>query len=884
MTNVTTFAANDFSDIKHAIQPFNALADIYGEDMAAEQLRLEHEAYVLGEERFRKELERKIEAGEFADSNVATPLIGHLVVPFAEHITTWVNTKGRGRPHVSKKHLALINPSIAAYITISTVLVAVCRDKSRTLQHVANHIARAIEDEIRFSKVRDAELNIFRNRVKPALEMRKGVFFKREYMKRVEAGMIEEGTLSGDQVHSQWPQDERFHVGVRMLEMLIESTGLVTINTEHNGANDTPTNVCLSEKYAEHLTTRAGLLAGVSPMYQPCVVPPKPWTQAVGGGYWAKGRRPLPLVRCNSGRMRKVYQSDEVMSKMGAVMDAVNTIQNTAWSINKDVLAVANMVINWEESPIADIPSAKKLDLPERPEDIDTNEEVLKQWKRAASAVYRKQRSVLSRRMSVEIALSQANKYSQYPAIWFPYNLDWRGRVYAVPTFNPQGTDMVKGLLRFAEGKALGQAGAYWLAVHGSNCAGVDKVSLDDRVKWMAENEDMILSVATSPLDDIRWADMDSPFCFLAFCFEWAAYVESGRSEDFVSHIAVAFDGTCSGLQHLSAMLRDPVGGKAVNLLPADKPQDVYGAVADVVTDYLKDAVINGTEDTMELKADKKTGDMVEMHKLGTKTLAAQWLEFCNGKVGRSITKRSVMTLAYGSKKFGFSDQVRVDTLQPAIDKGEGHMFTAPSQAAIYMAGLIWDAVSVAIKAAPIAMKWLQDVAGLVSRDVKDVKEGRPVTWTTPIGFTVTSDYRDNLVKRIDCILLGSLRLQNNVVTGEKPTINVRKQVSGIAPNFVHSMDASHLMMTANAAHAAGINEFAFIHDSFGCHAGMADIMFRIVREQMVVMYTRNDVLGDFLASNIGGIHETQLEDLPAQPETYGLDLTEILKSRYTFS
>jgi DNA-directed RNA polymerase len=43
----------------------------------------------------------------------------------------------------------------------------------------------------------------------------------------------------------------------------------------------------------------------------------------------------------------------------------------------------------------------------------------------------------------------------------------------------------------------------------------------------------------------------------------------SGRSEEFVSHLPVAFDGSCNGLQNYSMMLRDEVGGAATNLVPS---------------------------------------------------------------------------------------------------------------------------------------------------------------------------------------------------------------------------------------------------------------------------------------------------------------------------
>ncbi|MFT8135484.1 hypothetical protein, partial [Salmonella enterica] len=62
----------------------------------------------------------------------------------------------------------------------------------------------------------------------------------------------------------------------------------------------------LAQEYVDVLAKRAGALAGISPMFQPFVVPPKPWVAITGGGYWANGRRPLALVRTHSkkGLMR----------------------------------------------------------------------------------------------------------------------------------------------------------------------------------------------------------------------------------------------------------------------------------------------------------------------------------------------------------------------------------------------------------------------------------------------------------------------------------------------------------------------------------------------------------------------------------------------------
>lgn len=355
-----------------------------------------------------------------------------------------------------------------------------------------------------------------------------------------------------------------------------------------------------------------------------------------------------------------------------------------------------------------------------------------------------------------------------------------------------------------------------------------------------------------------------------------------------MSHLALAFDGTCSGLQHFSAMLRDEIGGAAVNLTPAEKPQDVYGIVANGVNKILKEHTLTGTQDELEVITDKKTGEVTERLKLGTLTMATQWLTF---GVTRSVTKRSVMTLAYGSKEYGFADQVREDTVQPAIDAGKGDMFTAPSQSCRYMAKLIWEVVSNTVVAAVGAMEWLQKAATLVSSEVKDkktkevFKPAMPVHWTTPVGFPVWSEYREQEQKRIDCVIFGTMRLQTTINLRDGVKIDAKKQASGIAPNFVHSCDASHLMLTSVKGYDVyGIRSFAMIHDSFGCHAGVAHLMFKGVRETMVETYEQHDVIQEFYEEFEEQLHESQLSKMPELPPKGSLNLQEILKSLYTFS
>lgn len=892
--SVISIDKHDFSDVSNAIEPFNLLADHYGQDLAVKQLQLEHEAYTEGERRFIKNLERQTERGELADNQVAKPLMQTLVPKIAQAVKEWhEGPDGKlstSRPSVAFTMLSTEDKAVkdrslriscesAAVIVLKVILSKLVKPEGIPITPMASAIGRTLEDEIRFGRIRDKEQEHFKKAIAENLNKRAGASYKKAYMQAVETSMLEQGQL--EDAWGTWSPTEAVHVGIKMLEIVIQSTQLVELKRygAGNAAADVEM-VHLSDFWVKKMAQRGFSLAGIAPVYQPCVVPPKPWTGVVGGGYWAKGRRPLPLIRL--GSKSAVARYEDVY--MPEVYDAVNIIQNTPWKVNKKVLDVVNMVEKLNNTPIDDIPQMEPL----KPEDYaGETEEELKAWKKAAAGIYRREKARQSRRLSLSFIVNQANKFSQFKAIWFPYNMDWRGRVYAVPMFNPQGNDMQKGLLTLAVGKPIGADGFKWLKVHGANCAGVDKVTFEERIKWVEDNHDNIMSAAKAPMDSIEWwGKLDSPFCFLAFCFEYAGVMHHGLS--YSCSLPIAFDGSCSGIQHFSAMLRDHIGGHAVNLTPSGKVQDIYRIVSDRIEEELKVLLVNGTDNEMVTHEDKKTGEITERLKLGTRELARQWLTY---GMSRKVTKRSVMTLAYGSKEYGFADQVYEDIVMPAIDSGSGAMFTEPSQASRFMAKMIWEAVSVTVVAAVDAMKWLQGAAKLLAAEVKDKKTGEimkpclPVHWVTPDGFPVWQEYRKKDTTRLNLMFLGSFNLQPTVNKGTKKELDKHKQESGISPNFVHSQDGSHLRKTVVHTHRKyGVMSFAVIHDSFGTIPADAEYLFRGVRETMVETYRDNDVLLDFYEQFEYQLHESQRDKLPELPKKGKLNIEDILSSDFAFA
>lgn len=863
------------SIMDNSYNPLTELSELYGEDLATAQLELEAEAYRLGEQRFLDAMEYKAESGQAGDTKVARPLIAELLPKLSMKIIEFIASQQTGKPGKKAsafKFLLGLDPDRVAYLALRTTINLSTRDGLKP-QGLADWIGGDIEDEARFGRIREMDEKAFKQRIAPEILKRSADHFKRAYARAVEISMQDAGDLGA---WDSWGTSNKIAVGLKMVELMME-IGFIEL-TDVNPGNPKLHHkvITISDEIATWVSERKQFLAGCNPMFSPCVVPPKPWTGIHRGGYWGRGRSNPKLIRGLNKTARKRYFDVDLTS----VMQAVNTIQATPWHVNAKVLEVAKEVSRWSNIKIDGMASPDVVARPERLEGMDEDEKVLKAWKREAAKTWRKERARRSRRLSMEYTLSQADRFVQFERIWFPYTLDFRSRVYAVPGFSPQGNDLSKGLLMLADPSPMGTDGEYWLRMHIANVAGLDKEPMDVRQQWSKDNEALILACANDPLENTWWAtDADSPFCFLAAALEFRNWKASHNPEEYRCGLPIAFDGSCSGIQHFSAMLRDEVGGAAVNLTPGERPSDIYRIVAEKVQAQVLEDIISGSDNVKVEEACDETGEILERIQYGSKAVAKWWNDY---GITRKVTKRSVMTLPYGSKEYGFADQLREDIIMPAIDSQGEHVFPSAGAAARYMAALIWDALQSTVVAAVGAMNWLQKAAGaLASQDM-------PAHWVTPVGFPVWQEYRTKETKRVDTTICGSLRLTMTVQIHEHEkndtnALNRHKQVNAISPNFVHSMDASHLMLTALAAADQGVNHFAMIHDSFGTCPGNAGTMFRVVRETMVKTYEENDVIQGFYDGFAADLTEQNADKIPSLPPKGTLELSTILESKYCF-
>ncbi|RVB02836.1 DNA-directed RNA polymerase [Mesorhizobium sp. M7A.F.Ca.CA.004.02.1.1] len=827
------------------------------------QAKLEVEMTGLGTARYHSYIKKEVEAERGSDIKSGGHLMQQVIGPMSAAISAFVADVYAGRPGpkaVAAKLIRNMDPQVVAYLAARAILSRLMHRSSATLIGVSRLVAIAVEGEARFEEFAKLNPKLFAKIARHLSDDGATEQHKRT--------VLTYSMGKYDIPWDRWSKPEMILLGSKLTEIFCEHTGLATIELTQatfTGPYREQYMVSMTPKVTEWIGKSIMKGELLQPYYMPTVIPPKDWDSLSGGGYHTEAVRPLQLVRRAKPAQIKLLKE----AHLGAVYGGLNAIQRTGWAINDKVLDVMKQFIA-AGSDLAGLIPKRDIDMPVRPEGIDTDPTILREWKWQARDVYKANLQRAQDRLAQEQLVELAQKFSGDP-LFFPHNLDFRGRAYPVPLgLNPQGPDNVKALIMFDEALPLEDDGERWLAIHGANVFGVDKVKFDDRVKWVEENRFLIWAQAIDPFANLWWTEADKPWCFLAFCFEWLALDQEGDA--FKSHLPIALDGSCNGLQHFSAMLLDSVGGAAVNLIPADEPQDIYAVVAMEATAALR-RIASATGDLPVEETpdpdDKKKRGPTEAER---RRWAHEWLHF---GLDRDLTKRPVMVLPYGGTPRSCVKYVELEVKKRIADGQEHNLGDDLSRAIGFLAGIIWSSIGDVVIAAKEAMAWLQAVARIIA------KKNLPVHWTTPSGFVGYQSYMDTRHRMIKTKISGStMRLLDHEETDD---INRAKQATSISPNFVHSLDASAMILTVALLAAMGIRSFAMIHDSYGTHACNTTLLATKLREVFVRMYETSPLthFRDELVENLG---PSLLDELPELPQTGDLNLWQIMNSEFFFA
>lgn len=801
------------------------------------QQEVELQMYVGGIKRAEAMMTKAEEAGRAATNPYAKTVFSSFVLQLAEAIRQEMTEKAKapGRHAAEVKLLSVLDPTVVAYLAVRSTINSAMQGgmDNRTLGYT---LGRTVHRELVLAQIEVECPELFFS-------------LDRDFARRMSKDERHRMTVFKMQAKKhgieivEWGRGSRDQVGAYLLQKLID-IGMVTIDPPSKRYRQ----VTLSDEVYRTIMSIREYAAQSMPWYGPCVEPPRDWTSVTDGGWHtpALRARHRMLVKCHTSARPYVRNTE-----MPTVLAAVNALQRTAWKVNTKILSVLYDasrlgIENKELVTNVDKPKPDRQPWMDCPQESWTPEQQdqFTIWKSQMAEWYTQRKLQTSRFMRFYSATRSAEQFKDYPRLYFVYFADSRGRLYPMTYgFNPQGSDMQKALLHFADGKPLlTESAVKWFFVQGANKWGYDKATLAERCQWVRDHEANILAFAEAPLDNRDWMNAGDPFQFLAWCFEYAEWKRLGDA--FKSHLPISMDGSCNGLQNFSAMLRDEVGGRATNLTANAKMEDIYRRVAE--------------QALVRMKQTRYPDDPAK------ESLRKRWIEH---GIERRVVKRSVMTTPYGVTRRSAEDYVVTDYLvtgaAPCFDRTEYR-----AAATVLMAD-VWPAIGDVVVKAREAMAWLRKAA----QNIIVAHDGDPIiSWTTPSGFLATQGYFELEKEQVRSRLVGTAYIQ---IATEAEEPDETRHAAGLAPNFVHSMDAAHLHLVSAAAGEFGIDSLAMIHDDYGTHAADAEKLFHLIRLKFYEMYTEHDPLFDL---------SIKYPEAGPPPKKGTLDLSEVLRSEFFFS
>lgn len=417
------------------------------------------------------------------------------------------------------------------------------------------------------------------------------------------------------------------------------------------------------------------------------------------------------------------------------------------------------------------------------------------------------------------LILGQYSREAAHGEIFFPIYMDFRGRVYTQTTWvTYQGSDLQKGLLRFPV-KAHSPAGGKETVMHLANLwgNGMDKAPLPDRREWAAEflnkagRHDLAAEKAEEPIQLIGALDAIG---------EYAA-----------DSVPCQIDGTCNGLQHLTALFRDHVAAPFVNLTSStyeNSPADLYGRVADIAATRIR----------------QPWG-------------ADPWRErvIPNVKIDRKLCKKPVMVLPYGGTRDAVEQAVTAAVLDQKPDPRvwlDAHVHDLAStgyqafgerpledhplfhQDMRKLSGVVWDSIVETIPKAMQAMDAFRAIAKGVGERSLEWRTGPHEDDLWVVHAYPKSDRQD--------VKFRGFHLPNNIrsltMRVGRDEIDPQMHRTGIVANFIHSQDAHHLAKTMHwFTQQRDATSFGAIHDCFLTRPSQMGALNQVTRMAFAEQY-----------------------------------------------
>ena len=563
-------------------------------------------------------------------------------------------------------------------------------------------------------------------------------------------------------------------------------------------------------------------------------------------------------------------------------INALNTLQNTTWAINEQVLSCAEHFIGKAATTKTGFRKSRLLKKRPGPgtEELSWQNQMAILWAR-------------------ELVGRKNDDTGDDSRFWHAWRFDWRGRMYPrTNVLSPQGSDLSRALIQYQEemdcpkednlDKSGSPTGLYWLKVYivelfngisfgDSEDEADKKASFNDRVKWVDANLEDLLRIAADWRGTVdEWWSDDSgglgkgavPFRRIAALFELKRVREEG-----VTNLPIQQDASCNWLQHTAMMVRDQDLAELANLDGKgldDVPSDLYSLVVKDFQDHLQQFMDEGKLNPSEPPKKKNKFKAIFIDPVVSNKLLT-----------RGMAKPPIIKHSYGSSNVDIRNELMDDTGETVWDE-ELNRFKQKSGLLVNIAkklkeehggdhllpkdhnAFLFELVKGYLEALERVAKGYGELKETVMALVSEAARPR-LQWTTPLGFKVVNAGKIEKERDIPAPeTISPPQLWNNKTTiystqvDTDPSKSKKKQAkevfflrlkaaSGATPNFIHSIDGAHMQLSilkfAEKFSHESLNmnspSLTMVHDCFGCHAPLVNILRQAVIDSFIEIHSK---------------------------------------------
>ena len=672
------------------------------------------------------------------------------------------------------KHVFPADTAVQALLTCKVVFDHVFspQQKKHSVTTIAIAVGTALEAEAQMEYYDKEAPALFTTLKKNYWHQAKGTEYKRKCIQT-----LMHKTNISPWVH--WDKGTKVKVGVFLMDCLMEVSGWFERDLVRKGRKTVAVFVpsSLLVKQHDEIMRMAELF---SPLAKPMLIPPRNWNPLQDGGYYLND-----LTRC----YQLIRKSNDGLIQGEIPYEFINKIQQVSYKLNPFIVGVAKELEDRGIS-VGKFRPVIQHDIPPKPPE-EASKEVWKSWKKEATIARNLQAAEVRKscrtRMTMEVVREFENE-----VFYIPWSFDYRGRAYPIPSLlTPQDTDFGKSLILFNEGAKINPKGLDWIKFQLATTYGLDKATMEERLEWVSipANQDLVFRIVKDPIKYIAdWENADEPWLFLAAANEYVSLI-MGHTD--TTHLPVAVDATCSGLQILAGLAKDASTARMVNVIGSEKPQDAYATIAAKSMDAIPDR------------------------------LKPHW--------DRKVTKRCVMTIPYNAKPFSNRSYIRDAFKEKGVDVDKEELTQCVKA--------VRSAMNVVVPGAMSVMKWIeQEIARAIKSGADEIK------WTTPSGFNV----RQRLMKYKSTVIQTQLMGRCEIhLAGAETGVDLSHHKNATAPNLIHSLDASLLHIATTSTDFP----IALIHDSVLCRATDMCTLSSLVRKTYMHLFAEHEPLTDFALS-----------------------------------